>query len=497
MNRPRPAAHWATTLLLCGALGACHPRSLDSVSPDPAKPWSGPAGNGGFSVPANPEAAAGLAPTPGLPRGGRSGLAELIDIAQTENPETRVAWQRARQAAIASGMVSSTYLPLLSANIVAGYQDVTTSLPLRVLGQDDVTTSVSGVSPQLVLQWLVFDFGQRDALHEGARRNAFGANVLFNAVHQTIIHNVTRAYLLYNAARGRVRIAEQTLANGRKIEAAADARTQKGFGTTVETAQARQGTAQARFALVQAQGAERDAYQALLRAMGVSPLTVIEVREPGGQDLPPDVGAPTEEAIKAALARRPDVLAAFSALKASEAGITAAQAAFWPKVYLAAIAAGGTNNLNASGLPTIGQQSSARGVILGATMPIFDGGLRSQQLEHAKSLAAASQAAFQRTRDDAAREIVVAANTLHAALAAYEAATALTRAAATTHDAAFDAYRAGIGDVTAATAAETGLLAARLAQLDASAAARIAAANLAFVLGNLTSAGAAVNAVQN
>jgi hypothetical protein len=37
-------------------------------------------------------------------------LAELIDIAQRSNPETRVAWQRARMAAAAVGLTESAYL---------------------------------------------------------------------------------------------------------------------------------------------------------------------------------------------------------------------------------------------------------------------------------------------------------------------------------------------------------------------------------------------------
>jgi len=39
-------------------------------------------------------------------------LAELIDIAQRSNPETRVAWERARQAAAAVGLTESAYYPV-------------------------------------------------------------------------------------------------------------------------------------------------------------------------------------------------------------------------------------------------------------------------------------------------------------------------------------------------------------------------------------------------
>src|SRR5260370_33204892 len=47
-------------------------------------------------------------------------LAELIAIAQRSNPETRVAWERARQAAAAVGLTESTYYPYLVAAAAGG-----------------------------------------------------------------------------------------------------------------------------------------------------------------------------------------------------------------------------------------------------------------------------------------------------------------------------------------------------------------------------------------
>ena len=485
----------SAVLALVMALSACTSHMLAEAPSDPAQPWKPPASAGtepvdGYGVAPRPEVAV-LQPTPGIDARKTYGLAELIDIAQSENPLTRLAWQQARQAALAAGMVEATYLPFIAVNVIAGQQRVAQPLPVSIGSQDSVTTTVEGVSPQIALQWLLFDFGQRGALHKAAKLNADAANVLFNGAHQKIIYDVTRTYLLYGAARSRVRITARNLANSVAIEAAAKARVDKGVGTTVELAQARQAVAQARFGHVQAEGAEKDAYQALLAAIGLSPMTVIKVREPSGRQLPADLGRPTEEAIRTALARRPDVLASYSAMKASEAGIKAAEAEFLPKVYLGAIAATGDNDLSASGLPTIGQQASATGVVVGATMPIFDGGFRKAQLESAKSLAAASAATFQKTRDAAAREIVVGADALRSALASWRAASALTRAAGVTYDAAFEAYKAGVGDITTATAADTGLMTARLSEIDAYTASMVAAANLAFVLGAMTSVDAA------
>ncbi|MFT7721220.1 MAG: TolC family protein [Roseateles sp.] len=488
----RSLARGGAFALACAALSACALSALDSAPQSPSTPWvpateaGGTAAAPGFRVPAD-RAVAVLIPTPGIVRDKAYSLPELIDIAQTNNPLTRVAWQQARQAALAAGMVEATYLPFISASVIGGHQKITNSLPLPIGTINKVDSDLEGISPQVALQWLVFDFGQRGALHAAAQHNATAANILFNAAHQKIIFDVTRTYALHGAALSRERIAAQALANSRRIQDAAEERMRKGLGTTVELAQANQQVAQARFALVQAQGAGHDAYQALLAAMGVSPVTTIKIREASGRPLPDTVAVPTEALITAALAQRPDVLASFSALKASQAGIFAAQAEFLPKVFLSAVAVGGNTNFSAGGLPTIGQQSSAAGVLVGATVPLYDGGLRAARLRTAESLAAASEATLDKVRDTAAREIVVGANTLRSALAAHTAATALVKAAAVTYDAALDAYTSGVGTLTAATAADSALLTARQAQADAHAASLVAAANLAFVLGDMTS----------
>src|SRR2546421_12988990 len=59
-------------------------------------------------------------------------LAELIDIAQRSNPETRVAWERARQAAAAVGLTESAYYPYLVAAAAGG--DGRGLLPLPTFG---------------------------------------------------------------------------------------------------------------------------------------------------------------------------------------------------------------------------------------------------------------------------------------------------------------------------------------------------------------------------
>ena len=459
-----------------------------SLLPQPASAQQGPASTDfGVRGPAD----ISVLPAPPETRPGKVyKLPELIDVSARNNPATRVAWEQARQAALAVGIAESTFLPTISANVIGGSQQNVT--PVDVLGQTrDLDTTVTGTTSAVALQWLLFDFGQRKAASEVAKQLSTAANINFNGAHQLLIFNVTRAYYQYGATQTGTDIAGQSLRNSRAILEAAVQREKNGIGTTVEVAQARQQVAQSELRQVTASGLQQDAYQALLAAMGVSPTTQIKIANSGGRRLPAPSDVSTDEMIQQALARRPDVLASYAAMKAGQAGIDVAKADFMPKVYMAGVAGTGTGGFDASGLPTIGQQTSGTGVLVGAAVPLYDGGLRAANLKAAESRAAAARATFHKTQEEAVREMVVASNTLRSSLASYRAASKLTDAAAVTYDAALDAYRNGLGTVTAATAADSGLLDARQARADAHAASLIAAANLAFVLGTMTSPQAA------
>src|SRR6202035_1742029 len=57
-------------------------------------------------------------------------LAELVDLAERINPETKVAWEQVRQAASAVGLVQSQYYPVLALQAAASDAREPAPLPL-------------------------------------------------------------------------------------------------------------------------------------------------------------------------------------------------------------------------------------------------------------------------------------------------------------------------------------------------------------------------------
>jgi len=135
----------------------------------------------------------------GIDRARHYDLAALIDLAQRNNPGTREAWERARQAALGVGLVESTYLPQISAEIISGFQTTPLAIPKYLNPNGYFTTDTRELIPSLVAKWLLFDFGRREGIEAAARANSFVANVSFTGVHQKIIYAVSREYFALGA----------------------------------------------------------------------------------------------------------------------------------------------------------------------------------------------------------------------------------------------------------------------------------------------------------
>lgn len=422
-------------------------------------------------------------------------LPELIDLAQQANPLTRIAWLEAEQAALATGMVKATYLPLLSASAIGGYQHSkyrTRNELDTVLGEIDINTRsqthAKGVVPALTLEWLLFDFGKRAAISEASQELALASQIKFSAVHQAVIFNVTRTFFDYGASRENARLSSAHLTNAQALSTAAQARFAKGVATSIEVAQARQLAAQAKLVAVQTKGLERDSYQALLSAVGLPPTAELQIADTQGRTLPRLEDLPDNALLQQALAYRPDLLAVDAARRAAELGIQSAKANYMPKVALFGIAASGNADFDVRGVGSISPHSSTQAVLLGVTMPLFDGGLRRMRLYEAQAQAEAAQELVRKTQQDALQEMRFAANTLRSALEAFTAASELVEAATLTFDAASEAYQVGVGNMMLATEAANGLLDARQAKNLAYSGALVASANLAFMMGQLNQA---------
>ncbi|WP_180898033.1 TolC family protein [Martelella soudanensis] len=483
-----PALGSGMLLALMLALSGCVADTLALAPQSPDKQWQPADGEAG-EMRRQAEASGALALTaPAVDESKVYSLPQLIDLAQRTNPDTRVAWEQARQAALAVGMADATYLPVITANVIGGSNDNAAELPIPIGGSAYFNSNINGVVPFMALQWLAFDFGGRSAVVEGAKQLSLAANYQFNATHQRLTFEVTSAFHDYNAARAHSRAASQALANSRTVYDAIKARRERGLATSVDLAQAEQIVAQEELRVVQARGGEQDTYQALLGAIGVSPMTKLKIVDTKDRRLPAAANMPTQTMIEIALANRPDIFAGYAALEASRQGVRKAKSDFMPKIGVFGTLSTYQTELDAAGLPAVENNGLNGNIMFGATIPLYDAGMRDANLKQAQSRVEAAERSFDQLKDAAAREIVVASNALTTAIQANDSAVKLRQAAYKTYDSALESYQSGVGTVSALATAQNGLLDAQLAEGDAREAAFTAAANLAFVLGTSTAA---------
>ena len=147
----------------------------------------------------------------------RYNLVELIDIAERVNPETRVAWEAARKAAIAVGLVESEYFPVLTLSALGGYQSEAFPAPKDVAPNGFFRATLNQVLPTLNLRWLLLDFGRRGNTWDAAKERLLAANLGFNRKHQEIIFNVQRAFLGLTSLRGKIGVAQSAVDSARAV----------------------------------------------------------------------------------------------------------------------------------------------------------------------------------------------------------------------------------------------------------------------------------------
>src|SRR3984885_1785363 len=101
-------------------------------------------------------------------------LSELVDIAEQNNPDTRVAWENAKARAADLGVSKASLYPTLAALALA--ESVRIDL---FFAPNYYRQTVETFSPALEVDYTIFDFGKRTQEVAISRSNLLAANFLF------------------------------------------------------------------------------------------------------------------------------------------------------------------------------------------------------------------------------------------------------------------------------------------------------------------------------
>jgi len=475
----------------------------DDPPPSPVRPWAPPA------LPRYEGELRQYEPTeaeqrylPAIDPRKTYNLAELIDIAQRSNPETRVAWQRARMAAAAVGLTESAYYPYIVAAAVGGYDRAfipfptlrTTQRPpangnlpnVEIVGGGTLITESLLARAELNAKWLLIDFGERSAIRASAREKLMMANVGFNGTHQKIVFDVTDRFYQLGTARQKVMVTQSSLNAAKTVEQATQARFDTGLATKPELLQAEQQSAQSNFDLQASLGAESDARVALIESIGLMPTVQLKVA-----DLPARSGLDFQsedsvgDLITKALGQRPDLVAKLANVRSREYEIRRIRAEYYPKVTLDTHFSETDLQVSVAKSDYFGGTRPTFGAFLTMNVPIFDGFARRHKLDMAEADLHQAENELAGARDSAARDVWKAYTGYRTALKKQDAAEKLLTASKSAFDAVLESYKQGLSTYPEVVGAERNLSAALATSHDTQAAIYTTQAALALSVGDL------------
>jgi outer membrane protein len=408
--------------------------------------------------------------------------AELVDLAEEHNPETRLAWQRAKARAAALGIARSALYPVVAAVAVAN------TTRTRILFATDFYRQTFGTfSPGVHLEYLIFDFGGRSGAIDAAKADLLAANLAFNDTHRKIIFDVMSAYYRLLNAMGQRAAAEVSLKNAQAVQEDAEERLNHGLATKPDVLEARAATAQAQYDLQAVIGAEEIAHGDLATAMGLPPGTDFRVQDVSKLNLPKEMADSVDTAIDRAFEQRPDLKAQLAHLHAANATIQQARSAYFPTLSFSGDG-GYTRQMGAQDqMPSVYVGGETWNVGLSLKWTVFDGTRREHEIAQAKAEKAATQATMDSLRDQIANEVWTAYINMKTALRQQQAAAALLDSANESYAAARESYSYGVRNLLDVVSAQKALAQARSEDVSARTQLLLQSANLAFETGDLIS----------
>lgn len=321
-------------------------------------------------------------------------LQRLIEQALANNRDLRLAVLRVDEARAAYGVQRADRVPTIGASL-----DATRSrVPADLSG---IGRPVVGNQIQLGIglsTWELDFWGRVRSLESAALSSYLSSDEARRAATLSLIAQTAGAYLGLAELDERIALARQTVATRQETLRIFRRRVELGATSRLDLTQVEVLDQQAETLVSQLEQSRAAQAHALAKIVGAS-----ADLSPGGaglddirlaQDLQP--GLPSE-----LLTRRPDIIAAEHSLRAANANIGAARAAFYPRISLTG--ALGTASAELDGLFRSG--SHAWTFAPQISLPIFDGGRRQASLDLAEVRRDQAVVRYEQTIEAAFRDV--------------------------------------------------------------------------------------------
>lgn len=388
-------------------------------------------------------------------------LRNVIGMALATNRDLRVAALTVEKARALYGIQRGALSPTVG--ILAGGDK--SRLPAGIAqAEEDITTEQYSVNLGFASYELDL-FGRIRSLKAAALEQYLASEQARRSAQISLVAEVANVYLALAADRDRLKLARDTLKAQQDTLAMIRRRFDVGASSEIDLRQAQTRMEAARVDIARYTSQVAQDENALNLLVG-SPVPA--------EWMPGDLGsvAPLKEVAAGlpseVLQRRPDILRAENQLKAANANIGAARAAFFPSITLTAGV--GTMSKELSGLFKAGSDTWAVSPTI--SLPLFTGGKIQAGLDAAKVDREIALAQYEKAIQSAFREVADALaqrgtmeEQVNAQQAVVDAAAASYRLAETRFEKGIDSYLTLLDVQRSLYAAQQGLISLRLARL--------------------------------
>jgi outer membrane protein len=442
-------------IALATLAAACSPPKIiggaPAAAPSPSTEWTAGKQTGGsalFNATETTRATRGaIIPADVSTRLNRLTIADVVDLALGNSPQTRATWADARAAAAVYGSAQGHLYPALELDAAGGPSKAIAAFPGIPATRSSLTTSLN-------LSYVLLDFGQRGGAMAAAHEALFAADLTHNSTVQGVVLQAESAYFTYQASRGLYDAADTATRTAQTNLDAANRRHDVGLATIADVLQASTALSQAKLNEQTAAGNIQAARAQLALALGLAANSRFDVAPDTGIAPILQLSDNIDSVVARAVRDRPDVAAARALARQSQQQVRQARSTTLPTVTLGA--SGGNVQ---SDLAILAGNTYA--LTFGVSVPIFSGFSHEYDIVAAKENAVAAASRSEQVRLTAISQVFTSYYALQTATQRVSTSAELLTSAVQSEEVARGRYSEGVGSILDLLTAQSALADAR------------------------------------
>lgn len=397
-------------------------------------------------------------------------LAELVDIALKNNPETQKVWWNAKRSQAVLGIAQSDYYPHLNGRASSMHGR-------EVKFPNGPNTNYTYYSGELSLDYLLFDFGERSANVSAAKEALKAVDWSSDYAIQRIIYQVAAHYYEYLNAAELLKAKECTLCDAETISKSAEEMFKAGLRCVTDINTSKAAIAQVQMELAQQRAQVAIAYGKLITTLGLSVETTIEVdTDPQGLNNPLFAEG-ISKLITVAGEQRKDLLAKKASISEMKYRVQKEDSSKWPKMRAMG---------QIGWLEYTKHQGSGYNYLTGLALdiPLFKGFERIYAKRLAYAEAEMTEAELKQLYEAIALEVLTYSESVKSASDALNWSDEYLCQASKSYDGSLESYKAGLQNIFDLLQTQSFLADARIKKTQAKTQWLVSLSELAFATGS-------------